>query len=66
MESIFELLESWIFKVHEEAGGSLPVENMTELPTCAVCLERMDDGVLTILCNHTFHAECLEQWADTT
>ncbi|MCP9263802.1 BRCA1-associated protein [Dirofilaria immitis] len=55
-----------IESVHEEAGGSLPVENMTELPTCAVCLERMDDGVLTILCNHTFHAQCLEQWADTT
>ncbi|EFO26116.1 BRCA1-associated protein 2 containing protein [Loa loa] len=55
-----------IESVREEAGGSLPAENMTELPTCAVCLERMDDGVLTILCNHTFHAECLEQWADTT
>ncbi|VDK72299.1 unnamed protein product [Litomosoides sigmodontis] len=55
-----------IESIHEEAGGSLPAENMTELPTCAVCLERMDDGVLTILCNHTFHAECLEQWADTT
>uniref|UniRef100_A0A0R3RWU9 BRCA1-associated protein n=1 Tax=Elaeophora elaphi TaxID=1147741 RepID=A0A0R3RWU9_9BILA len=55
-----------IESVREEAGGSLPTENMTELPTCAVCLERMDDGVLTILCNHTFHAECLEQWADTT
>ncbi|VDM41021.1 unnamed protein product [Toxocara canis] len=50
----------------EEAGGSLPVDALTELPTCAVCLERMDDGVLTILCNHTFHAKCLEQWADTT
>uniref|UniRef100_A0A915PZM3 BRCA1-associated protein n=1 Tax=Setaria digitata TaxID=48799 RepID=A0A915PZM3_9BILA len=55
-----------IESVREEAGGSLPAESMTELPTCAVCLERMDDGVLTILCNHTFHAECLEQWADTT
>uniref|UniRef100_A0A8R1U1K3 BRCA1-associated protein n=2 Tax=Onchocerca TaxID=6281 RepID=A0A8R1U1K3_ONCVO len=55
-----------IESVREEAGGSLPAENMTELPTCAVCLERMDDSVLTILCNHTFHAECLEQWADTT
>jgi len=26
----------------------------------------MDDGVLTILCNHSFHAECLQKWADTT
>lgn len=32
-------------------------------------LERMDesvDGVLTILCNHAFHASCLEKWGDTT
>ncbi|CAJ0931444.1 unnamed protein product, partial [Mesorhabditis belari] len=41
-------------------------EKLTELPTCAVCLERMDDGVLSILCNHTFHADCLQKWADTT
>ncbi|VDD95735.1 unnamed protein product [Enterobius vermicularis] len=52
--------------VKEGDGGSLPMESVTELPTCAVCLERMDDDVLTILCNHTFHAQCLEQWTDTT
>lgn len=40
--------------------------SLTELPTCAVCLERMDDSVLAILCNHSFHARCLEQWADNT
>ncbi|KAK6012413.1 zinc finger, C3HC4 type, partial [Ostertagia ostertagi] len=34
---------------------------LTELPTCAVCLERMDDSVVSILCNHTFHAGCIEQ-----
>ncbi|CAB3411216.1 unnamed protein product [Caenorhabditis bovis] len=39
---------------------------LTELPTCAVCLEKMDESVLAILCNHTFHALCLEQWADNT
>uniref|UniRef100_A0A0N5AZM2 BRCA1-associated protein n=1 Tax=Syphacia muris TaxID=451379 RepID=A0A0N5AZM2_9BILA len=52
--------------VKEENGGSFPLNGYTELPNCAVCLERMDDDVLTILCNHTFHAKCLEQWADTT
>ncbi|KAL6734892.1 hypothetical protein Aduo_005383 [Ancylostoma duodenale] len=46
-----------------EAGSS---NHLTELPTCAVCLERMDDSVVSILCNHTFHAGCLEQWTDTT
>ncbi|KAK6056796.1 Zn-finger in ubiquitin-hydrolase [Cooperia oncophora] len=29
-------------------------------------LERMDDSVVSILCNHTFHAGCIEQWTDTT
>lgn len=42
-----------------------PPEGQTELPTCAVCLERLDEtanGILTILCNHSFHCHCLSQW----
>ncbi|RUS24762.1 hypothetical protein BC938DRAFT_473103 [Jimgerdemannia flammicorona] len=38
-----------------------------ELPTCPVCLERMDasvTGLLTILCQHTFHCHCLSKWGD--
>ena len=38
-----------------------------ELPTCPVCLERMDasvTGLLTILCQHTFHCSCLSRWGD--
>jgi len=41
----------------------------TELPYCTICLERMDESVstvLTILCNHKFHSECLAQWEDPT
>ena len=41
----------------------------TELPTCPVCLERMDEsveGILTILCNHSFHSKCLGSWEDTS
>lgn len=35
-------------------------DNAAEKPNCAVCLEKVEDeGLLTILCNHTFHAECL-------
>ncbi|ENN73217.1 hypothetical protein YQE_10168, partial [Dendroctonus ponderosae] len=58
----------WVSKV-EWAHDGLPPPGHTELPTCPVCLERMDesvDGVLTILCNHAFHASCLEKWGDTT
>lgn len=38
-----------------------------ELPTCPVCLERMDSsvtGLMTVSCQHTFHCECLSRWGD--
>ncbi|KAL4444019.1 hypothetical protein ABPG75_011756 [Micractinium tetrahymenae] len=41
----------------------------TELPTCPVCLERLDEhisGIVTTVCNHRFHNECLRQWGDTS
>ncbi|XP_022108834.1 BRCA1-associated protein-like isoform X2 [Acanthaster planci] len=50
-------------------GATLPVPGLTELPTCHICLERMDesvDGILTILCNHSFHGNCLDKWGDTS
>jgi BRCA1-associated protein len=41
-----------------------PTASLVELPTCPVCLERMDDttGLLTILCQHVFHCACLQKW----
>ncbi|XP_014229674.1 BRCA1-associated protein [Trichogramma pretiosum] len=53
----------------ETADNGLPLAGHTELPSCPVCLEKMDesvDGILTILCNHTFHADCLVKWGDTS
>lgn len=44
-------------------------ETLIELPTCPVCLERMDSavtGLLTIACQHTFHCQCLSKWSDDT
>ncbi|KNE59465.1 hypothetical protein AMAG_03743 [Allomyces macrogynus ATCC 38327] len=41
------------------------VVDLHELPSCPVCLERMDaatTGILTILCQHTFHCGCLRRW----
>ncbi|XP_050302453.1 BRCA1-associated protein [Anthonomus grandis grandis] len=58
----------WVSRVEWAHDGSAPPGH-TELPMCPVCLERMDesvDGVLTILCNHAFHASCLEKWGDST
>ncbi|KAI8387329.1 hypothetical protein BD560DRAFT_468721 [Blakeslea trispora] len=37
------------------------------LSICPVCLEPMDEkliGLLTILCQHTFHSRCLSKWED--
>ncbi|POS86923.1 hypothetical protein EPUL_002903, partial [Erysiphe pulchra] len=44
------------------------VASLIELPTCPVCLERMDDttGLLTILCQHVFHCACLLKWKDSS
>lgn len=48
---------------------SLNTNSSIELPTCPVCLERMDyniTGLLTIPCQHTFHCLCLSKWKDDT
>ncbi|XP_011134904.1 BRCA1-associated protein isoform X2 [Harpegnathos saltator] len=53
----------------EIGDNGMPLSRHTELPSCPVCLERMDesvDGILTILCNHTFHSSCLVKWGDTS
>lgn len=58
----------WVSEIERGEDGTPPTGH-TELPTCPVCLERMDesvDGVLTILCNHAFHANCLIKWGDST
>lgn len=59
-----------VFVSRVEVGDNgLPLSGHTELPSCPVCLERMDesvDGILTILCNHTFHSSCLVKWGDTS
>src|ERR1700761_5740092 len=47
---------------------SVPQEDLYELPTCPVCLERMDSsatGLVTIPCMHTFHCTCLTKWGDS-
>lgn len=50
----------------EIADDGLPLSGHTELPACPVCLEKSVDGILTILCNHTFHPSCLVKWGDTS
>lgn len=41
--------------------------SLKEIPTCPVCLERLDatvSGLLTIPCQHTFHCQCLIRWKE--
>uniref|UniRef100_A0A8C7QR41 BRCA1-associated protein n=1 Tax=Oncorhynchus mykiss TaxID=8022 RepID=A0A8C7QR41_ONCMY len=55
--------------IKSEQGASLPVIELAELPKSTVCLERMDEsvnGVLTTLCNHSFHNLCLQRWEDAS
>lgn len=50
-------------------GGGFPSETQTELPSCPVCLERLDysvTGIMTTICNHSFHCRCLSDWPDTS
>ncbi|XP_015519090.2 BRCA1-associated protein isoform X1 [Neodiprion pinetum] len=65
-----EIVCHMVFVSRVEVGdGGLPLAGHTELPSCPVCLERMDesvDGILTILCNHAFHSSCLVKWGDTS
>eukprot|EP00252_Welwitschia_mirabilis_P008050 TRINITY_DN1975_c0_g1_i2.p1 TRINITY_DN1975_c0_g1~~TRINITY_DN1975_c0_g1_i2.p1 ORF type:complete len:538 (+),score=93.47 TRINITY_DN1975_c0_g1_i2:664-2277(+) len=51
----------------EHAGT--PPAGLTEIPTCPVCLERLDShisGILTTVCNHSFHSSCISKWADSS
>ncbi|CAG8579592.1 BRCA1-associated protein 2-domain-containing protein [Gigaspora rosea] len=53
----------------QQSSESSEPSALYELPTCPVCLERMDasvTGLLTILCQHTFHCDCLSKWGDSS
>lgn len=49
-------------------SAATPLALGQELPTCPVCLERMDSsvtGLMTISCQHTFHCSCLSKWGES-
>ncbi|KAK9813824.1 hypothetical protein WJX73_000232 [Symbiochloris irregularis] len=56
-------------QIASDDDTSLPSPGQRELPTCPVCLERLDEdasGLVTTVCNHEFHNECLQRWSDTS
>jgi BRCA1-associated protein len=45
----------------------IPPPSTLELPTCPICLERLDKtvtGLLGIMCQHSFDCGCLGKWGD--
>ncbi|XAR53252.1 hypothetical protein NMG60_11021725 [Bertholletia excelsa] len=51
------------FEVAEEAG--FPPPGYVQLPTCPVCLERLDQdtsGIQSTLCDHSFQCPCVQKW----
>jgi len=56
-------------KLQRSYSPPRPPPGATELPSCPVCLERLDEhvsGIVTTVCNHKFHNQCLRQWGDTS
>ncbi|KAI8056991.1 hypothetical protein BDF22DRAFT_668854 [Syncephalis plumigaleata] len=58
---------SWDLNMNDNNPDHNDETSLRELPTCPVCLERMDSrttGLVTVSCQHTFHCRCLSQWGD--
>ncbi|KAJ1443910.1 Zinc finger, UBP-type [Sesbania bispinosa] len=52
------------YSEYAEVAGTPPA-GYTEIPTCPVCLERLDpdtSGILTTLCDHSFQCPCVSKW----
>ncbi|KAB2618602.1 BRCA1-associated protein-like [Pyrus ussuriensis x Pyrus communis] len=57
-------LDSVDYTESEEIAGT-PEKEFTELPTCPVCLERLDadtGGIASTLCDHSFQCPCISKW----
>ena len=51
------------------SSSSRAPDGAVELPSCPVCLDRLDQdvsGVVTTICSHSFHASCLSGWGDAS
>ena len=60
----FTINASEIVERDEAAALVVP---LVEVPSCPICLERLDSsasGMLTTICDHTFHCTCLARWSN--
>lgn len=49
--------------------ASIPPKGSTELPTCPVCLERLDQdtgGIVTTDCDHSYQCLCVAKWMNSS
>ncbi|KAL6950841.1 hypothetical protein ACO0QE_000123 [Hanseniaspora vineae] len=56
------LIEDPFTKEHNSSVSNI------ELPTCPVCLDRLDSattGIITTNCQHAFHCKCLMKWKNS-
>lgn len=45
--------------------NAVAAANVVEMPSCPVCLDRLDasvTGLFTSVCHHTFHCNCIMKW----
>ncbi len=40
----------------------MSVESVTENNTCSICLNDLENDLITLPCKHTFHQSCMDQW----
>ncbi|XP_072980779.1 BRAP2 RING ZnF UBP domain-containing protein 1 [Typha angustifolia] len=49
--------------------AATPPAGSTELPTCPVCIERLDQdisGILATTCDHSFQCSCVSEWVNSS
>ena len=67
VKSIVPLFDPSEFKDQQVKSIAFDEEMIFEVPTCPVCLDRLDSsitGIITTICSHTFHCECMQKWFD--
>lgn len=67
VESVVPLFDMADFKDQVKTAGLDEFEVLLEVPSCPVCLDRLDasvTGIITTICSHSYHCECLLKWYD--
>ncbi|KAJ3708069.1 hypothetical protein LUZ61_011774 [Rhynchospora tenuis] len=57
--------------VHQTESIERAQSSVSSSADCPVCLERLDQdkdsgGILTTICNHSFHCSCISKWTDSS